>query len=63
MDYLYRGAVDMKPPKLLAIPVILVLILPCCLAFSLFTASAQAFITFFDDALAFWEALVEWWEE
>lgn len=56
----------MKPPKLLAIPFILVHILPCCLAFlifTLFTASAQAFIAFTDDALAFWETLVEWWEE
>ena len=52
----------MRPQKVLAIPIILVLILPCCLAFSLFTASAQAFIAFTDDALAFWEALVEWWE-
>ena len=53
----------MKPTKVLAIPVILTLVLPAFLIFTLFTASTQAFISFCDDALIFWEALVEWWEE
>ena len=52
-----------KPPKLLAIPFILALILPCCLAFSIFTSTCQGLMAFVDDVLIFWEALVEWWVE